>query len=130
MKCYNCGKNEANHRFLVNIMGHGAEVHLCAECLDGFANYASHMMQQGGQDGPSFPQGWSWLGNKQPEPRRVVVRRPVDDPFPWDAGKGFRRRRRVEELRAGMWEAVQREEYEEAARIRDEIAKIEEGILV
>lgn len=118
MKCYNCGHNEADHRFLVNMMGHGAEIFLCNECLEGFKQYAAYVMQ-----------------NATPPTEEMAVREMGADSFPLDAGDDIKHRRKISALRARLREAVEREDYEQAAHLRDEIAKEEpkpqeEGVCV
>lgn len=124
MKCYHCGINEADHRFLVNMMGHNAEVHLCGECLEGFRQYAAHMMQSAKEAAPDFmPPGLRINPALQ-------FRELGSDNFPTDAGEEIRRRRAVSELRAKLRQAVESEDYEQAARLRDEIQKKEEGVCI
>lgn len=112
MKCQYCNENEAQNTFLVNFPGGQQEVHLCAECTERLRHYYGAMAQAAQQGG--FP---GWGGSL---PRKVG-----DSPFPEDAGGEVRKRRLINSLRAQMSQAVTEERYEEAARLRDEIAQAE-----
>lgn len=122
MKCYHCGQNEAEYGFVVHMMGNTAEIYLCGECLSSFQQHIALMMRYPeveeaapvyfGED--SSPQLREWGG----------------DPFPLDAGEEFKQRRILKELKARLREAVEQEEYELAAELRDEIRKKEEGVFV
>lgn len=114
MKCQHCNDNEATNTFLVNFMGEEREVHLCDECTAKAKQHYEAMRRQAGYPG--------WGGNV---PARV---RP--NPFPLDAGREIRHRRRMNELQSKLREAVNTERYEDAAKLRDEIAGAEKDVFV
>lgn len=119
MKCQYCGTNEAEQSFIFNYMGEEHKVHLCGECRDKlYHHYAA--MQRAAANGqapfgalPGFPL-----------PNRGVG----EAPFPTDAGHGVQRRRHMNSLKARLDEAVAKERYEDAARLRDEILSIEKEV--
>lgn len=113
MKCHHCGQ-EGDHRFLVSMMGYETELYLCSDCLRALRDFARHMIHQ-------------------PSPvRQVSVREMGDDSFPLEAEESFKRRRKIFQLKALLQEAVEREEYEQAAVLRDQIntCETEEGICI
>lgn len=116
MMCQFCNENEANNTFLINFMGEEKEVHLCDECAHK-AKMHYDAMQRG------YGGNTSWGSN-------VPVRRAGQSPFPLLADKTLRRRRHLNELHVKLAEAVDAERYEEAARLRDEIAGAEKDVLV
>lgn len=124
MKCFNCGKNEADSRFVVNYMGNLSEVHLCRECLEQIQNYAGRMMRLSGGEGAPFTPGpgmeWGFAPPSSGH-RRIGVTEERKDDFPMDAGEDIRERRKMSSLKARLEDAIGREDYEEAARLRDEI---------
>lgn len=111
MKCQYCNHNEAEQTFRVFMMGEVHEVHLCNECAQRLQQYAS--VQQGGFGG-----------------RPAAQRQPGENPFPHDAGESIKRRRMFASLRTRLQAAVQREDYEEAALLRDELASMEKEVYV
>lgn len=123
MKCQNCGKNEADNRFVVNYMGNIMEVHICRECLEQFQNYAGQMMQTYGNQGmPFMPgQGAQWGFIPPGDARRIPEAAARKDDFPLDVDESLKERRVMIALESQLQDAIAREEYEEAARLRDEI---------
>lgn len=131
MLCQHCNKNESDYRFLVNLGNETGMVHLCVECTDELR----HQFQD-------FCQNWQlYLGQQNSSagtPDASVMERfgfPLlprrelgADPFPLDAGEDIRRRRRVSELQAKLRNAVNAEDYETAAHLRDEIAATESHV--
>ena len=106
MKCYNCSSYGADNRLFVNWMGRAGEVYLCAQCLEGFKQHA--------WPNPGFRS--SEGGNTQP--------------FLADAGEKIKRERRLGELRERLRCAVEAENYETAAALRDEIYHMEKEVCV
>lgn len=115
MLCQHCNQNEADKTFVVNWMGTQYQMHVCEECLKQMWQYAKTVGQ-----GNAFQYftGW-WPGKANP---RVLG----DSPFPMDAGMEMKMKLRLSALRARLEEATERENYEEAARLRDGIARIEQ----
>lgn len=123
MMCYHCNKNEADNRFLVNFMGHVGEVHICNDCLEKFMRYTNDMMQMIQRSELETPAAeWQYDDNES-NPRQLG-----EDAYPLDAGSEFKRRRLLGELRARMREAVDREDYENAAWLRDQIHRLESEV--
>lgn len=114
MQCQNCKKNEADKAFIFNWMGIHYQMHVCNECLEQMWRYAGAVGQ-----GDMFKSITGWWPGK-PEPRNQG-----ENPFPENANISMKIRRRLAELRARLAEAAEQENYEEAARLRDSIAKME-----
>jgi len=129
MKCYSCSQAEAQSRLLVNYMGHAAEVHLCADCLEGLKQYASSILKEVRDRGYVSAQPYAWPNFELRVPPTEVVQ-PDDNSFLADAGEKFRHRRRLGELRQRLQTAVQGEDYESAAALRDEISRMENEVFV
>lgn len=117
MKCQFCGQNEAEHSFHILVMGEEHEVHLCDECTQKLRQYREAM--QGAYAGGG--QGFAGPGHSRP--RDVGT-----SPFPAEVDDKIKFRRRLNGLKARLGEAVAAEHYEEAARLRDEIATQEKEV--
>jgi len=120
MKCYHCNDREADNRFFVNYMGHLGEIYLCSECMETIWRQFSGMMQGMQPE----QQGMAWPGAPMQMPQTER------DAFPQDAGHAIRLRRKENELRAQLMEAVRQEDYERAARLRDEINQVKEDVCI
>lgn len=114
MKCQFCNKDKVDRVFYINWMGTVYQVPVCEECL-------YKMWQQAAASGQTeaFKNYTGWWPGKQ-EPRRLG-----DRAFPETAVPGLIKRRRIAALRAQLNEAAENENYEEAARLRDDIATME-----
>lgn len=128
MKCYHCNENEAEYRFFVNYMGQMGEIHVCGDCVEKFRHYAEKMFEELKENGGPALEGWGagpiGVAPMGFAPPRPAAARPIGkDPFPEDAGSLMKQRRQLNELRQRLQDAVDREDYESAAGIRDEIAK-------
>ena len=117
MKCQNCNQNEADKTFVANWMGMQYQVHFCDDCLQQMWQYADAM---GKKEAFKAMSGW-W-------PEKAESRRLGDIAFPKSAGEGMKQRRKLTALRIQLEEAVQFEDYEEAARLRDSIAAMEQEV--
>ena len=111
MKCYNCPNIEAAGRIWINYMGSSKEVYLCAGCLENLKRYASPAPGESAESWTPSPHAWP-------------------QPFPADAGEEIKRERRMEELREKLRAAVEVEDYESAAALRDEIYRMEKEVHV
>jgi protein-arginine kinase activator protein McsA len=120
MLCSHCNKNEAESIVYLDYMGQKSEMYLCGECMNNMRQYMSGFYRQ-------FSKGIEPNGEPQTPVPEEVKPEPCEEGavFPIDAGDAIRDRRRLGELKAKLTSAIQREEYEEAAALRDEIAKIE-----
>jgi protein-arginine kinase activator protein McsA len=124
MKCYHCHENNAEYRFIINYMDQVGEIHLCETCVERFRRYAHKLfagytesepaMKDPG-DGPII-RGYYSEFSPGVKPRALG-----EDDFPIDAGAIMRRRRWLNELRERLKVAVEQEDYEAAAALRDEI---------
>ena len=121
MKCYNCSHSEAGNRLLINYMGHVGEVYLCARCLEDFKQYASSVLREVKEGGPSQPCAW-------PDIELHGARKGEANPLPPDAGDKIRRERQLGELREKLRTCVESEDYEAAAVLRDEIYRLEKEV--
>ncbi|MGI6153723.1 MAG: UvrB/UvrC motif-containing protein [Christensenellaceae bacterium] len=115
MLCQNCGQREADKTFIANWMGTQYEVHICEKCLEQMWQFAK---MTGQKDAFTSFTGW-WPGKETP-------RETGSDPFPADMKEHIKRNMRLSSLRARMEDASEQENYEEAARLRDRIAAIEQ----
>ncbi|MDR3277575.1 MAG: UvrB/UvrC motif-containing protein [Oscillospiraceae bacterium] len=136
MKCQNCGKNEVNFYYSSNINGTVTETRLCSECAEklGYGGGAMHravaqMLEApfggltgvfgspfapslfGGAASPALTPPWAEPAQSPAAPARV------DD--------ALNRRRELNILREQMRLAADRDEFERAAELRDEIKKLE-----
>lgn len=114
MKCQHCHENEAVNTFLVAYPGGQQEIHLCEQCT----KMAQQYYEMARRANPGMFRGESDAGK----------RKVGSIPFPENAGADIRRRRHMNALRAKLEQAVKNEHYEEAARLRDEIAAKEKDV--
>lgn len=114
MLCQNCRKNEADKTFVINFMGGTQEIYMCNECLEKMWNYAG---MAGQKEMFTAVSGW-WPGKEDPRDNGR-------NPFPQDAGMVLKTKRQISALRARLEEAVKKENYEEAAGLRDRISEME-----
>lgn len=127
MLCQHCNQNEANIRFQYMVNGQSGEVHLCSECAQKLQSQAGMFTQTIGAFTPML--GLEGVGNLMDWGNLAARPQPAaaqESGAEIDAD--IRRRRKVNELRARLDSAVGREDYEEAARLRDEILKTEKGV--
>ncbi len=117
MKCQFCNREKVDRVFYVNWMGTVYQVPVCGDCLQ-------KMWQQAIASGQTeeFKKYTGWWPGKQ-DPRHLG-----DHAFPELAVDGLRRRRRIAALRTRLNEAAALENYEEAARLRDDIAVMESEV--
>lgn len=115
MLCQNCGQNEADKTFIVNWMGAQYEVHMCESCLEQMWQFAK---TSGQREAFTAFTGW-WPGKATPQESG-------SNPFPQDVEAHIKKRMRLAALRARMEDASENENYEEAARLRDRIAAVEQ----
>ena len=117
MKCQFCNRENVDRVFYVNWMGTVYQVPVCADCLQ-------KMWQQAVSSGQTeeFKKMTGWWPGKR-DPRHLG-----DRAFPELAVEGLRRRRSLAALRTRLSEAAALENYEEAARLRDDIATIEKEV--
>ena len=117
MKCQFCNRENVDRVFYVNWMGTVYQVPVCGGCLQ-------KMWQQAVSSGQTeeFKKMTGWWPGKR-DPRHLG-----DRAFPELAVEGLRRRRSLAALRNRLSEAAALEKYEEAAKLRDDIAMIEKEV--
>ena len=117
MTCQFCNKDKTDKVFYINWTGTVYQIPVCNECLQKMWQRA---VSSGQAEAFKKYTGW-WPGKR--EPRRLG-----DRAFPETAVDGLVKRRKLAALRVRLAEAAERENYEEAAKIRDGIATIEKEV--
>lgn len=121
MKCQHCHQNEATLSFVVNWMGIEQEVHICEECAIKWRQYAGAAQQR---------YGWNQIGNGWMYLQKTEKARDLgSSPFSNAASSDIKKRRQLNVLRYQLEQAILSEQYEEAARLRDEIEKEEKEVV-
>ena len=118
MKCQFCNKNEADKVFYLDYMGGLYQISICNDCLQ-------RMWQQAVATGQAETfrnySGW-WPGRlRNPDVTGNGLSR-------MQLQKTCRRKAKLSLLRIRLTEAANQEDYEEAARLRDNIALIEKEV--
>lgn len=121
MICQHCHKNEASNSFLFYFMGQEYHVHLCDECTGRLRQHIAAAQRQYARSQSPFT-GWWMTMNGMPTQNDMASR------FPEDAGDTIRKRRVLNQLKARLSDTLDREEYEKAAMLRDEIKKAEKEV--
>lgn len=117
MRCQFCNKERVDRVFYINWMGTVYQVPVCADCLQKMWNQAA---ASGKTEEFKNYTGW-WPGKRNP-------RHMGDRAFPETAVPGLIKRRRLAALKIRLTEAAETENYEEAAKLRDDIAVIEKEV--
>ena len=143
MKCQHCGMNDATFYYRSNVNGRVTEQHLCADCAsrlgyqqamptmdlfdDDFFTRPFRMFE------PLFGGLGTRLLTEFPEPvdvtreaRTAAAEPEKDEPGLVDGAEQERlqRQRQRNALEAQMKTAIETENFEEAARLRDELKKL------
>ena len=145
MKCQNCGKNEATFYYKSNINGRVMESHLCPECarqLGLVQDMRRPMMSSLWDDDDFFARPFrmlepllggfgSRLLTEFPEPvdvtqeaRRTAAEPQDDSLVQGDEREQLSRRRQRNALETQLRHAVETENFEEAARLRDQLRSL------
>lgn len=151
MKCENCGKNEVTFVYQSNVNGHVTEKHLCSECAEklGYTQQIAARSQRMMQDffsGSLFGDFFSPMPSLLGRMNRMLES-PFDDLFAGMPALGapaeprqeqkqddllnqedrdeIDKTRRLNALRIEMQQAVQQENFERAAELRDQIRALE-----
>ena len=147
MRCEHCGRNEATFHYQSTVNGYTEEAHLCPSC----ASALGYRERLGGGMTEAFsdtfesvfsllPSMFGGLGGFFGGPRLTPVARralevaPAPDGPCYEAeslldeaeGLSLRRERERNALRFQLKGAVDAEDYEQAARLRDELKRLEE----
>jgi len=147
MKCQNCGNNNAVFHYKANINGQTIEQHLCGECAEkaGLTEenfFGGDMFQSMFSDlfreffAPSknsyFPEVGRLIMPVMAVPRIefVVKKDEVDTSSATEnpvtqKDEGMSRRREANILRTQLGSAIEAEEFEKAAELRDKIRELE-----
>ncbi len=153
MKCENCGKNEVTFVYQSNINGQVTEKHLCGECAEklGYtqklAAQSQRMMQNffgGGLFDDFFTPFPSLLGRMNrmlespfddffadmpalgaPAEARQEAQKPQETLLEQEEQNQISKTRQLNALRMEMQKAVQEENFERAAELRDQIHSME-----
>lgn len=122
MKCQHCHEHEATLSFVVNWMGIEQEVHICESCAEKWRQYIIATQQHNAWNQMG---GNAWLYMQKPEKARDLG----SSPFLRATSSDLQKRRRLVSLKYQLEQAILAEQYEEAARIRDEIKKEETEVV-
>ena len=141
MKCQNCGRNEATYYYKSSINGRVTETRLCADCARKLG-YVQRMQPDSffGDDFFSHPFRLfepllGGFGNRLltefPEPvdvtqeaRRTAAEPQDDSLVQGDEREQLSRRRQRNALESQLRHAVETENFEEAARLRDQLRSL------
>ncbi len=141
MKCQHCGMNDATFYYRSNVNGRVTEQHLCADCARQLG-YADSLRPAGFFDDDFFTRPFrmfeplfgglgSRLLTEFPEPVDVTEQARTAVAEPEKAGlvdgaeqERLQRERQRNALRNQMQTAIETENFEEAARLRDELKKL------
>ena len=145
MKCQNCGKNEATFYYKSNINGRVMESHLCPQCarqLGLVQDMRRPMMSSFWDDDDFFTRSFrmlepllggfgSRLLTEFPEPVDVTqqARRAAEEPrednlVQGDEREKLSRQRQRNALETQLRHAVETENFEEAAKLRDQLLSL------
>ena len=143
MKCERCGRNEATFYYQSNINGKVTQVHLCPECAEELG-YTDRLYQSFRPSRRSFLDPFSlledfgMLSNRMtefPAPLEEAARTAAgieEDPtvpaglVGRDEQARLQKERQRNALENQLKAAIDSENYEEAARLRDELKKLPE----
>ena len=112
MLCQSCKQNEAVYHFHFNYMGQVGEAHLCAVCASRLRQTVMGVLQLS-----EFPFLSETLKKDAGQVDRTPA--PADRAPVAEVSMEIQLRRRVNAMQAQLDSAVAREDYEEAARLRD-----------
>ena len=145
MKCQNCGKNEATFYYKSNINGRVMESHLCPQCarqLGLVQDMRRPMISSFWDDDDFFTRPFrmlepllggfgSRLRTEVPEPVDVTqqARRAAEEPrednlVQGDEREKLSRQRQRNALETQLRHAVETENFEEAAKLRDQLRSL------
>lgn len=147
MRCEHCGRNEATFHYQSTVNGHTEETHLCSACAAELG-YTARSGAEDWFDGepmsgfdsvfsllPSMFGGFGLFDGPRltPAARRTLQLAPTAEPEVYETeslldeteGKELCRERERNALNLQLHNAVEAEDYEQAARLRDELKKLE-----
>ena len=147
MRCEHCGRNEATFHYQSTVNGYTEEVHLCSDCAAelGYRERLGDRVVEAFSD--TFDSAFFLLPNMfggfgglfdgpglTPVARRTLQLTPAPDRPYYEneslldeaEGRALRRERECNALRVRLKGAVDAEDYEQAARLRDDRKRWEE----
>ncbi len=133
MKCENCGRNDATFYYRSNVNGRVSEAHLCEACAEALGYrtdfggtwddlFSLLPRVVGGEDfAPSFT----------PAARRALHILPSEEEHEQpllsaEEQRVLRREREKNALHIALQEALEQEDYEQAAKLRDELKRLDD----
>ena len=151
MKCQNCGKNEVNFHYSSNVNGCVTETHLCSECAAESGYDMEHLFSMSGISnsffhsgihrrfmpipflgfGPAHMQGLmpqTGLPQKEDCACGGACEAPVKENPTAEIDADMQKRREVNIIREQMRLAAEKEDYEQAMKLRDQIKDMEEQL--
>ena len=123
MLCQNCGKNEATTHIKQIVNGDMAESHLCAECAKNLGY--SDMLSGFGLDLSEFLGEHNSFRRKSTMMKSRLLQSGKASSGAIEQPKEETKEEKIAKLKAQMDEAVAAQEFEHAARLRDEIKSLE-----
>ena len=131
MKCQHCGLHLANVHYTSNINGRVIEQHLCTTCAQLGQTATNPLDELFGN--AFFATPFSYGSRLFERPRNeqagvatITPPHPLAKQIVIDADETLTKRRTLNMRKAQLKDAVAAEQYEEAAKLRDEIYRLEE----
>lgn len=145
MRCEHCGRNEATFHYQSTVNGYTEEAHLCPECAarlgydtgNGIGDWLDEPFGSVFSLLPSMFGGFGdFFGGAQltPAARRTLQLEPMPDQPVYETesllseaeGAALRRECAHNALEVQLREAIETEDFERAAQLRDELKKLNE----
>ena len=144
MRCEHCGRNEATFHYQSSVNGYTEEAHLCQECASalGYRERFDGGMTEAFSDTfegvfsllPSMFGGFFGAPRPVPAAQRTLQLAGAPDGPCYEAesllgeaeGQALRRECERNSLQVRIKGAIDAEDYEQAARLRDELKRLEE----
>ena len=133
MKCEKCGRNDATFYYRSNVNGRVSEAHLCEACAEALGYRADF---GGAWDDlfsllPRVVGGEDFEASFTPTARRALHILPSEEEHEQpllseQEQRELRREREKNALRVALDEALEQEDYEQAAKLRDELRRLED----
>ena len=127
MKCQHCGKNEATFYYRSTVNGHTTQYRLCQTCAEELG-YGQMLRRPRVLEDPFFARPfslWDGLGGRMltefPAPVAEEEPKQPESLLNEKDAKDFARQVKRNALQLRLQQAIDSENYEEAARVRDEL---------
>ena len=131
MKCENCGRNDATFYYRSNVNGRVSEAHLCEACA---SSLGYRVELSGAWDDlfsllPRVAGGESFAPSFTPAARRALHILPSEEEHEQPLlsereQREVRREREKNALHIALDAALEQEDYEQAAKLRDELRRL------